>query len=250
MESEREGKRRVMEKRRNRQFMMRKSTKVVSQLRVISGRYRGTSLRSPLHASTHPMGAREKLALFNMVNVEGARVLDAYAGSGALGIEALSRGAREVVFVEANRAVGKVLQENLDKIGVNNFGGEAVSNGAMLAMNGDDLVSNRELARTAFDKDGAHMTDSDGMKASVLIDKVGDFADNMNYQEYFDVILADPPYDGVEIGEVGKLVKLLRLGGILALSSPADLGEIELEGVRISSTHTYARARITVYRKD
>lgn len=252
MESEREGKRRVMEKRRNRQFIVRKSTKAVSQLRVISGRHRGVNLRSPLHASTHPMGAREKLALFNMVNVEGARVLDAYAGSGALGIEALSRGACEVIFVEANRAVGKVLQENLDKIGVSSgdLGGKTTGNGAMLAMNGDDLVSDRKLTRTAFDNDGAHMTDSDGMKASVLIDKVGDFADNMNYQEYFDVILADPPYDGVEISEVGKLVKLLRSGGILALSSPADLGEIELEGVRISSTHTYARARITVYRKD
>lgn len=240
-----------MEKRRNRQFIVRKSTKAVGQLRVISGRYRGTSLRSPLHASTHPMGAREKLALFNMVNVEGTRVLDAYAGSGALGIEALSRGACEVVFVEANRAVGRVLQENLDKIGVNNdFGGETAGNGVMPAMNGNGLVSNRGLTRTVFDNGSVRTTDNDGVKASVLIEKVGDFAENATYQEYFDVILADPPYDGIEISEVGKLVKLLRSGGILALSSPADLGEIELEGVRTSSTHTYARARITVYRKD
>ena len=62
------------------------------QLKIISGKYRGQTLKSPQSEKTHPMGAREKLALFNMVNVENAVVLDAYAGSGALGIAALSSG--------------------------------------------------------------------------------------------------------------------------------------------------------------
>ena len=65
------------------------------------------------------MGERERLALFNMIfeALPGARVLDAYAGSGALGIEALSRGAGEVVFVEKNPAAARVIRENLQSVG-------------------------------------------------------------------------------------------------------------------------------------
>lgn len=176
-----------------------------SDLRVISGRFRGVKLASPHHSATHPMGAREKLALFNMVNVTGEVILDAYAGSGALGIEALSRGAEKVVFVEASRAVAKVLQANLATIDAE-----------------DD----------------------------VYIEKVGNFTERAEYQEYFSVILADPPYDDFQVDEVNKLVQVLQSGGVLVLSSPAELGEITLEGVRISSSHTYARARVTIYRKD
>ena len=61
------------------------------------------------------MGAREKLALFNMLApyLEGSLVLDAYAGSGALGIEALSRGALKATFIEKNRAAARVIMQNL-----------------------------------------------------------------------------------------------------------------------------------------
>ena len=69
--------------------------------------------------ATHPMGSRERLALFNMVPVEGSSILDAFAGSGALGIEALSRGASEVVFVEKNAKAYKVILENLKSLGIN-----------------------------------------------------------------------------------------------------------------------------------
>ena len=61
------------------------------------------------------MGAREKLALFNMISAElpGANVLDAFAGSGALGIEAISRGAKKVTFVEKSPKVAGVIREDL-----------------------------------------------------------------------------------------------------------------------------------------
>ena len=88
-------------------------------VRITSGKYRGQTLLTP-GAGTHPMGAREKLALFNMANefLPGANVLDAYAGSGALGIEALSRGAEHVVFVEKNPRAIKVIRTNLTKLGL------------------------------------------------------------------------------------------------------------------------------------
>lgn len=67
------------------------------------------------------MGERERLALFNMVvdSIPGASVLDAFAGSGALGIEALSRGASSVVFIEKNAKACLVIRDNLRELGLN-----------------------------------------------------------------------------------------------------------------------------------
>ena len=69
---------------------------------------------------THPMGSREKLALFNMIGAElpGAAVLDAFAGSGALGVEALSRRAKSATFIEKNAKTTGVIRENLKNLGL------------------------------------------------------------------------------------------------------------------------------------
>ena len=86
---------------------------------ITSGKYRGRKLTAP-GGATHPMGSREKIALFNMLTgvIEGARVLDCFAGSGALGCEALSRGAKSVVFVEKSPKAAKVIRRNLDSLGI------------------------------------------------------------------------------------------------------------------------------------
>lgn len=86
-----------------------------SLIKITSGELRGRSIKSPNSALTHPMGSREKLALFNMIAnyLPGAKVLDCYAGSGALGIEALSRGAKEAVFIEKDAKTCKIIRENL-----------------------------------------------------------------------------------------------------------------------------------------
>ena len=91
-----------------------------NSVKITSGTYRGQEILTP-GAGTHPMGAREKLALFNMITSElpGAKVLDAFAGSGALGIEALSRGAESVVFVEKSPAAARIIKKNLDKLNLN-----------------------------------------------------------------------------------------------------------------------------------
>ena len=84
---------------------------------VTSGKYRGRRILTP-GLGTHPMGSREKLALFNMLTgkIEGATVLDAFAGSGALGIEALSRGAFKVIFVDNSKKATEVISKNLDTL--------------------------------------------------------------------------------------------------------------------------------------
>jgi len=88
------------------------------EVRITGGVFGGRKITTP-GGGTHPMGERERLALFNMVSdvVSGAVVLDAYAGSGALGIEALSRGASRVVLIEKNRGVVSVITENLALLG-------------------------------------------------------------------------------------------------------------------------------------
>ena len=77
------------------------------------------------------MGERERLALFNMIvdSIPGASVLDAFAGSGALGIEALSRGASSVVFIEKNAKACSVIRNNLRELGleVDVFQGDVVN---------------------------------------------------------------------------------------------------------------------------
>ncbi|MHB8779903.1 MAG: 16S rRNA (guanine(966)-N(2))-methyltransferase RsmD [Candidatus Geothermincolia bacterium] len=87
-------------------------------MRVIGGEARGRHLAAPRGRRTRPTADRVREALFNVLarSVPGARVLDLYAGSGALGIEALSRGAREAVFVESDPAVARVLRKNLDDL--------------------------------------------------------------------------------------------------------------------------------------
>lgn len=88
-------------------------------MRVISGSARGRRLLCPPGLLTRPTSDRAKSALFSMLGsrVAGACICDLFAGSGALGIEALSRGARRAVFVENNREAAAVLKKNLAAAG-------------------------------------------------------------------------------------------------------------------------------------
>lgn len=88
-----------------------------SRLRVTGGELRGRRFRSPGAVDVRPTSDRIREALFmRLGSFEGTRVLDLYAGSGALGIEALSRGADFVVFVERSRRTVSVLRRNLQEL--------------------------------------------------------------------------------------------------------------------------------------
>lgn len=86
-------------------------------MRVISGTARGLKLTSPEGMNTRPTLDRVKEALFSMLSpyIYGAAVLDIFAGSGALGIEALSRGAERAVFVDSAKAAETAVRANLEK---------------------------------------------------------------------------------------------------------------------------------------
>lgn len=178
-------------------------------LRVGSGALRGRTLTAP-GGGTHPMGAREKGALFNMIAawLPGAVVLDAFAGSGALGTEALSRGAARAVLVEKEAAAVKVIRQNLAQL---------------------DLPTRAEILHGAVEK----LAKTDLLAAS---------GEGHNG---FDVVLADPPYDDFRLEAIEKLAPLVRPGGVLVLSHP-DIAPALL-GLKLASTHRYAAARLSVY---
>lgn len=87
-------------------------------VRLIAGKFGGRTITAPPGNKTHPMGERIRNALFNSLGdrIDQAVVLDAFAGSGAVGLEAISRGARDVTFIEKDRVAARVLQENVDKL--------------------------------------------------------------------------------------------------------------------------------------
>ena len=92
-------------------------------MRVIAGRWRGRRLEAPPGRSTRPTSDRVREAVFSAVDSrlggwEDVRAADLYAGSGALGIEALSRGASHVVFVESDRTAAGHIRRNLSSLGV------------------------------------------------------------------------------------------------------------------------------------
>lgn len=174
------------------------------KIMITGGKYRGRKISTP-GGKTHPMGSRERLALFNMLGERctNATVLDAFAGSGALGIEALSRGALKVIFVDKSLNAVKIIRDNLEELGITD--GFEVIKGALPQVN------------------------------------LGEFGE-------FDVILADPPYDGFGNINLSFFGSLLRESGILILSHPGVAPE--LEGLGVIKTHTYAAAHISIYVKN
>jgi 16S rRNA (guanine966-N2)-methyltransferase len=88
-------------------------------VRIIAGSKRGSRIAAPKGLATRPTGDRVREAAFNLIGpVDGAAVLDLFAGSGAMGLEALSRGAASVTFVESDRDACRTISRNLEKLGL------------------------------------------------------------------------------------------------------------------------------------
>jgi 16S rRNA (guanine(966)-N(2))-methyltransferase RsmD len=88
-------------------------------MRIVAGEFRGRTLKSPTWEGLRPTSDRLRETLFNILgpSVRGARVLDGYAGTGAIGIEALSRGAAQATFVERDPRAVKLIEANLALLG-------------------------------------------------------------------------------------------------------------------------------------
>ena len=113
-------------------------------MRVIAGRYKGRRLTAPTWDGLRPTSDKLRETLFNILapRIHGARVLDGYAGTGAVGIEALSRGAAHVTFVEKDRRAVALIEANLAACGVD----------ADYTIENRDLIAAvRQAAGAAFD---------------------------------------------------------------------------------------------------
>jgi 16S rRNA (guanine966-N2)-methyltransferase len=150
-------------------------------VRIVAGLAKGRRLTAPAEA-TRPTSDRAREALFNslaaLLDLDGLRVLDLFAGTGAVGLEALSRGAAEAVFVESDRAALDVLRRNVDAVGLP---GATVVRRPVAAFLG-----------------GAPDAASDGPSDS-----------------RFDFVFADPPY-ALDDAALGDLLTKLVEGGHLA----------------------------------
>ena len=115
-------------------------------MRVISGKYRGRRLKGPDGFEMRPTGDRLKESLFSILSpkLPDAVMLDCFSGSGAIGVEALSRGARQVVFIESSSASCRLIRENLKLCGI--------ATGARIIRE-DIFAALRALSRNGFQAD-------------------------------------------------------------------------------------------------
>lgn len=188
----------------------------MKKLRIIAGEFGGRLIKSTDNSVTHPMGNRVRSALFAKIlsrkNLDGAHVLDVFAGTGAIGLEAISRGAASVEFVENNYAAAKIIRENIAILGVEN---------------------RADLAK---------------MSAKTWLEN---YKKNGNRAK-FDIVFVDPPYGKLaEFREiVGELVEnACAPGGFVILSWRSGESLPNPERVVVVALESYGEATLAFYRK-
>jgi 16S rRNA (guanine(966)-N(2))-methyltransferase RsmD len=184
-------------------------------MRVIAGRFGGRRLAAPRGAATRPTADRVREALFSMLGpLDGASVLDLFAGTGALGIEALSRGAARAVFVERDRLALAALRANLAALGLG-----AGAGGPQVQVRARDAVA-----------------------------ALGEAIDD---GEAYDLVFVDPPY--AQAGEWGarlaqELPRVLASGGRVVLES--DRRAPLALGLPVRRQRRYGDTSITIHSGD
>ena len=162
-------------------------------MRIIAGKYRGRRLKSPPSLETRPTSDRLRETLFNILapRIKGARFLDLCAGSGAVGIEALSRGAAHAIFVDQSRRMCGLIEANLEALGISEDEAAVIS------------IEAAEFLLRRAKKEG----------------------------EPFDIIFFDPPYEAdyeVILNSLGgQVTRLLTKDGVVVVEhhSKNDLPE-------------------------
>jgi len=149
-------------------------------VRIVAGSRKSHTIQAPKGLATRPTSDRVREAAFNLIGpVDGASVLDLYAGSGAMGLEALSRGAARAVFVESDRDACRAIERNLEK----------------LRLTGARVVCGDALAFLASE---SHAYDL------VLVDPPYELADHERLARYLPRVLAD---DGLLVLETAAKVE-------------------------------------------
>ncbi len=192
------------------------------KIKIIAGELKSRSIEVPRKFSAHPMGERIRSALFNSLagQISGAKVLDAFGGSGACGIEALSRGASSVLILEKDRSVFRILKKNLNLLKLNDH---------------KKIQISRAPAET-------YLKNNSKLKS--------------DYK--FDIIICDPPYEIAEKyfeNDENTLFRTLKLcaslleqNGTLILSWPESSPLPQIQNLSLAKSKTYAGASLGWYR--
>ena len=185
-------------------------------MRIVGGIYKGRVLCDFQKIGVRPTSDMARESLFNILQlkINGASFLDLFSGTGAMGIEALSRGAKRVVLNDFSRDSIKLIKSNLQKLKIE----EGTSTGVTVST-------------------------CDGVS---YLQHVG------NSNEKFDVIFLDPPYQEDLIGKVAPYIcNALTENGIAIIESETPLIEeiFTSENLTVYDTRRYGRARLTFVRK-
>ena len=198
-------------------------------MRITGGEFGGRNLKVPKSDAIRPTQDRVREALFNIIQCEivGADFLDLFAGSGAVGLEALSRGAKSVTFVEANRRHIAVLKENLGSLG-----------------SGRVEAGLNALARPSSTLDDTTVIAADAYRWIASYSGPG-----------FSIGFADPPYAlGEEKGYAQVLATLadrgvIRPGGLFIAEMTAVQKAEETPGWELIRDRTYGKTRLCIWRR-
>ena len=198
-------------------------------MRITGGEFGGRNLKVPKSDAIRPTQDRVREALFNIIQCEiaGADFLDLFAGSGAVGLEALSRGAKSVTFVETNRRHIAVLKENVDATSSSRQN----KDGSNPVGRGEDAASTSVVAADCY-----HWLASYSGPG-------------------FSIGFADPPYAlGEERGYAQVLASMLarnviRPGGLFIAEMTAVQKAEETPGWELFRDRTYGKTRLCIWRR-
>ena len=185
-------------------------------MRIISGKFRGLKLESPLDSNTRPTSDRFKEALFSILEapkynlkINASKVLDICSGTGSLGIEAISRGAKQVYLIENDPKAIHIIKKNISKLKIDNH------NQVQIKLIKDD--------------------------ATKVLERI---------KNVFDIVFIDPPYHSSIIEKC--LIRLKELGlinnhsYIFAESSKKE--SFDLDGYEVFDTKIYGKSKLTILR--
>jgi 16S rRNA (guanine966-N2)-methyltransferase len=220
-------------------------------MRIIAGELKARKLKTPTWEGLRPTSDRLRETLFNVLatRVPGARVLDAYAGTGAIGIEALSRGAAHVTFMDSDPRAVNLIGENLRRCGVSDR--YAIIRSRFVSRPVDKLrvVPSEVEGRQARDHQRRRRV---GLPAVALGPEAGETPQALPTGS-FDLAVLDPPYDELDLTAVlAAAVPLIAPGGLLVLEharrrpAPASVGGLDLTRDLISGDSALAFYRRSV----
>ncbi|MFZ2560275.1 MAG: 16S rRNA (guanine(966)-N(2))-methyltransferase RsmD [Candidatus Nanoperiomorbaceae bacterium] len=185
----------------------------MAKLRIISGKFGGRLIDATDNSATHPMGDRVRSALFSKIgsrmSMNGLRILDAFAGTGAIGIEALSRGAKSATFVERDHEAQTVLTKNVIQLGLED----------------QTTIIKSDVKRWLLHK-----------LPLLDVDK-------------FDIIFCDPPYDKPQWDIIDGLIKTCTTNGLVVISYRSGETLPNPKGVVVVDKSSYGEASLVFCRR-